>query len=235
MNYYLNHQDKDGLTHLMKYSRRKKNQAEVIPLINELIKNGTNVNLKDNEGKTALMYAASSGFIEAAKLLLENKVEIDAQDNWGKTAFSHLFKTFMYTTPEFFKTEMVKILIEYGANMEIPDSNGNTPLMNAASLELALKLLLDAGVTNINAQNKEGNTALMYAVWSPKNVIMLLNAGADINLKNNEGKSVFDFTSNTTKKDQVIGIINSFSAIKEKNSIYEKISTTDVPIKKVKL
>jgi ankyrin repeat protein len=60
---------------------------------------------------------------------------------------------------------MVQLLIKYGADVNLPSSNGNTPLMWAARNNDVpiMELLISHGV-NIEARNKEGFSALDLAV-----------------------------------------------------------------------
>ncbi len=49
---------------------------------------GMNVNVKNDNGQTALMLAASSGHIKTVKLLIKHGAYIDSKDNTGATALS---------------------------------------------------------------------------------------------------------------------------------------------------
>lgn len=62
------------------------------------------------------------------------------------------------------------------------------------------QLQLKAAGADIDAKNKDGNTALMWAAGyndNPEIVLILLNAGADA--KDNEGKTVWDYAQETEK------------------------------------
>jgi hypothetical protein len=71
---------------------------------------------------------------------------------------------------------LVKLLIEFGADINAKDVIGSTPLMLATSssnLEI-VKLLLEVGV-DINAKSKAGNNALMIAsAYKHKDIVTLL-------------------------------------------------------------
>ena len=58
------------------------NKAEV----ERLLKAGADVDAKDNNGRTALMYASASGYEGIVKILIENKADVNAKDNNGMTA-----------------------------------------------------------------------------------------------------------------------------------------------------
>ncbi|XP_026422406.1 integrin-linked protein kinase 1-like isoform X1 [Papaver somniferum] len=54
--------------------------------VEELLKEGTDVNSIDLDGRTALHIAACEGHVDVVKLLLSRKANIDARDRWGSTA-----------------------------------------------------------------------------------------------------------------------------------------------------
>lgn len=54
-----------------------------------LLKNGANINARDNFGRTALHWAAECGETECVKLLLEDGAEIEAVDDYGRNAAAH--------------------------------------------------------------------------------------------------------------------------------------------------
>ena len=87
--------------------------------------------------------------------------------------------------------DMAMFLIEKGAEVNVADSNGNTPLIfiihKTGNLALT-KRLLEKGAA-VNAQNRTGETALMYAAWRGYLEIaqLLLAHHADVTLKNRQG------------------------------------------------
>jgi ankyrin repeat protein len=103
--------------------------------------------------------------------------------------------------------EMIKLLIENGANVNTPFGDfGVTPLMLAVILQnYELVDLLVSKKADVNALDNSENSALMYAAMgvhmngeiyaSPylKNVVdILIASGANVNLINKEGKSALD-------------------------------------------
>jgi ankyrin repeat protein len=63
---------------------------------------GIDINLKDNNGQTALMYAAYKGNVAIVKLLLENNADpnIEDNDNWVAFKYAEIFS----------KTDVAKLL-----------------------------------------------------------------------------------------------------------------------------
>ena len=147
------------------------------------------MNIRDNEGFTPLhiaalkgnsYLAAQFGQIEIVKCLIEHDSNLNEQDNMGDTPlhramvlkkrnFSSWKKTIekkLNDLKESKRTylkdndEVVKHLIENGANVNVQNNQGYTPLYLAVVLEHF------------------------------KSAQLLFNAGADVNIKDNEGKSV---------------------------------------------
>ena len=55
-------------------------------VINLLLEISKDVNVKDNEGRTALMEAVDYGMEKVVKNLLEKSADVNAKDNYGLTA-----------------------------------------------------------------------------------------------------------------------------------------------------
>ncbi len=80
--------------------------------------------------------------------------------------------------------------------IEIPDKNGNTPLMNVTLHEHVdlVELFITKGA-NINHQNEAGKTALMLACFNHSIPMIkeLRNYGAKYELKDRNGCIIFFF------------------------------------------
>ncbi|KAL5720396.1 hypothetical protein ACHQM5_013068 [Ranunculus cassubicifolius] len=75
--------------------------------INELLDLGTNVNFKDNDGRTALHIAACQGKRDAVELLLKRGAVVDPKDRWGSTPLADAI---------FYKNhDVIKLLEKNGA------------------------------------------------------------------------------------------------------------------------
>ncbi|QQR48845.1 ankyrin repeat domain-containing protein [bacterium] len=97
------------------------NKINLIKLL--LSRNDINVNAKNNEGRVALHYAAMLGQQDSVKLLLNNKgIDINAQDNHGRTVLFSIYKE---------HGDLMKLLLESGANPFIKDNDGKTALDSA--------------------------------------------------------------------------------------------------------
>jgi ankyrin repeat protein len=174
-------------------------------LIHDLVSNGDitklkellacDVNMKDNNGRTALHVAASRGdsHVELVKFLCENKANLDIQDNNGQTAL-HVATASRGNS----HVELVKFLCENKANLDIQDKDGQTALHNAAasrgsSLDM-VKFLINSGV-NLKIQDKYGKTVLHMAADSGnrETVKILIKSAPDlINIQDKDGQTCLD-------------------------------------------
>jgi len=91
--------------------------------------------------------------------------------------------------------KIIELLIDKGANLNIKDKMGNTPLsltIKHNDYPNAGRLIL-AGA-DLNIQDNDGYTALIGAITAEKNQLeiakLLIEKGADLNIQNNNGNTV---------------------------------------------
>ena len=94
--------------------------------------------------------------------------------------------------------EVIRVLLNAGANVNDQDDDGETPLMYAMDdyADFAVvRALLDGGA-EIDIKDEKDRTALMHALKehaAPEVIVLLLDAGADPNVRDYEGLSVLDY------------------------------------------
>jgi ankyrin repeat protein len=140
-----------------------------------LLSHNADVNALDYNGLTALCIAARRGNIEAAKILIQNGAPLNSNPKKRYPLMSAVGEQ---------KREMVKFLLEMGADPNMASEYGMVPLHRAASDDDAniVQMLLDYGA-NSNAMDRAQQMPLHYAAlrnkW--KNIEILLKYGnADI-------------------------------------------------------
>ncbi|KAJ5094789.1 hypothetical protein N7456_010650 [Penicillium angulare] len=132
-----------------------------------------------------LYYAARFGFAETLKYLIEDKRHaVDKTGPYGKTA--------LLVACERGDDNLVKLLLECGANPATPDDENRSPIWCAAQNghSKVVRLLIDYG-SNITARNSRG--------WTPLNiasdrghfdtVTILLESGADFSVRQDDRMS----------------------------------------------
>lgn len=87
-------------------------------LVRLLLSHGAVINVSDKYGMTPFMFACRKGFTAIVRLLI-NEVSFDAVDNQGCTPIFHAI--------EHNHADIVKLLVEAGANVTIANNKGYTP------------------------------------------------------------------------------------------------------------
>ena len=97
--------------------------------IQELIEQGENLNVQNHKGQTALHCAAKAGFVDIISLLLEQGVKADVPDQNGESALATALKSTIRDKNRLH--EVIKLLIQYGANANHADHQKRTPFILA--------------------------------------------------------------------------------------------------------
>ncbi|XP_076467301.1 uncharacterized protein LOC143298332 isoform X2 [Babylonia areolata] len=147
----------------------------------ELLQAGAELDT-DQEGRTALHYAAHNGHPELCRLLINHGCALDTQDSGGYTAVQRACSQG--------QVEAVEVCVEGGCSINVADQHGNTALHEAAwhGYSQSVQLLLHHHA-NLFATNKSGFTALHLAAQNGHNESsrVLLYGGIDPDLQNNYG------------------------------------------------
>ena len=129
-----------------------------------------------------LINAAANGHEKCTLALLLARADVNS------TNVSN-FYTPLTSAAERGQTACLKLLINAGADVNIPDPNGETPLIRAAwnGHEECVELLINSGA-DVNAIDCHRNSPIMCTAWRGyENCMdMLLRAGADVNAGENE-------------------------------------------------
>ena len=98
-------------------------------------------------------------------------------------------------------------LIESGADVNAQDSDGNTPLIEAAvdSSNELFQYLVQSGA-DLDKQNIYGQTALMVAALSKnlEKVKMLVEAGAHLELEDEDKRTALNCASYASESDEIV-------------------------------
>ncbi len=154
----------------------KKGDSEIIQA---MLKSKLDVNSKKADGTTALHYAVHRNDIDTIKALVKKGADPDAENVYGVTPAS------LACTNR--NSEVVKILLDAGADANAEKWSGETLLMDCVRTGTtdAVAALLKAGANPNVAENKMGQTPLMWAAAGGYAEItrLLLEHSADISPK----------------------------------------------------
>ncbi|CAF1097145.1 unnamed protein product [Adineta ricciae] len=164
--------------------------------IEQMIREGADLNDADEVGNTPLWLAYISGHLDTVFALLEFNVDINRRT--GSILASDFHRACGWADEVF-----IDILCNYNANLNLTDRYGKTPLIYAieyrASLfdsneEDLIRLLITKGA-NINHVDMSGLTPIFYAIYRgiPAIVKLLLTYGADYTFENLLGYSPFRY------------------------------------------
>ena len=177
---------------------------------------------------TLLMQAAQDNDSTRINQLLQDRniaSAIDAQDENGNTALFYAIQYHDYIKAD---NSVLTTLLNHGANPNKANNNKETPLLflikQPSSINTIynhhlidqMRILIEKGA-QINAQDADGNTPLIYAIIYHGNqmhgwdiVEDLLEKKADITLKNKQSKTALDYAyAGDRSNPAVIIIINS--------------------------
>jgi ankyrin repeat protein len=149
-----------------------------IEIVEFLISQGADVNIKDSLGVTPLQVAARAGRLEIVEYLLSKGAKVSVKDHTGNTP--------LHDAVINEHIQIVKILVSHGADINTADSENQTALHDAIklkSIEIS-EFLLTKGA-NVNTKNDQGRSPLHDAANSGNLSLVkeLVAKGAGVNIK----------------------------------------------------
>ncbi len=155
-------------------------------LIGRMLQGGADVNVRDSENMTPLHHAVAQGDVELVKTLLAHHPDLNKTIG-GQSTPLMLACTTDSLADNSARATIISLLLEAGADPEVPDGDGRRPLhalMRGNDADAA-RVLLQYPVEK-DATDRFGASALFYALeqTSPDALALLLAAGADPNARN---------------------------------------------------
>ena len=172
--------------------------------VDVLLTRGANISATDSRwDKTALIWTAEIGSPISLKVLLKHGAIVNHQDKQGSSALHYAGANA--------RNESIMFLLEAGANPNLLDSAGATPLIrlalahrfylagrwwnpSAAEREKAATLLLSAGCPS-SVKDMHGNMAIHYATGNGHQGVLeaIEKAGGDLNLLDGDGRTALEW------------------------------------------
>jgi ankyrin repeat protein len=135
-----------------------------------------------------LFYAALSGNPELVKTILSYHPDVNARGVNGHTPIFAAGFVGNDNVPGA-RATIVSLLVKAGADVNLHDDDGNTPLHDTYQPEVMEQLL--ALGADVNARNKAGETPIFHAP-NAETMSVLVKHGADLTLRDNQGQTVFE-------------------------------------------
>ena len=170
-----------------------------LEMVNTLLQSGADVNQTDEKRFTALLRALQNDREEIANILVARpELDVNAQGEGGANALI----SFVARQRE----PAVQDLLNRGANVNLPDSEGDTALniaVQRGNIKI-VELLLSKGA-DPNIKNKLGGTPLMWAgVFGRKEIAqILLDKGADPRAKDVDGMTAAAWAAKNNRQEMV--------------------------------
>ena len=170
-------------------------------LVKLLIAFGAKIDKANSLGQTPLTIAAHLGCAKVTEYLLSKGARFPGKNRNGESILHTSIKIGG-------DLETVKVLLKYGAKINDPDREGNTPLMIAVQKGCCqiVKYLCEKGA-DPNLQNAKGETAIIIAAAnihiSEDHVIYIVNTivahGGNINIQDSRGRSAIFYAIEKNK------------------------------------
>lgn len=174
-----------------------------IPLVEELIAYGVDVNLPGADGWTCLAIAAQLPTLEVLDILLRAGAEAGAEMTATLIDEGH---TALHGAAVTGRSQAVRMLISHGSNVNARSRGGICPLHYAAieGHVDTIQALLEAGAI-VQCADTEGLTPLCAACLSghPDAVQLLIDRGASISSTTTEGSTPLHVAAMTAKHEIV--------------------------------
>lgn len=155
-----------------------------VQLTSLLLDHGANIDDTDLCGETPLMWAVKEGMVDMATLLINRGANLEKLEPGS-------FMTALLLSIQHRQPDTALLLIDSGADVNIKNIAGTTPIIWAASNGYydVVERLIDAGANMDFRQDSFGNTALMRAIEHDYTHVsqLLIERGADLHIQNFQG------------------------------------------------
>ena len=175
-------------------------QDTTLERITALIKAGADLNAKDYSGRTALMIAVSDNpNHEIIKALLDAKADVNAKNDNGKTALM------LAAGNNLLNPEIINTLLLAGADLKAKDDDNETAMYYARWNENPeIKKMADTVLFASENPTKDLLKSALDEGATLAQITKLIEAGADLNAKDDDGMTALMLTARYNPNPEVI-------------------------------
>lgn len=165
-----------------------------------LVDNGAKLDVRDNKGVTALIYAVLRNQEAVVRLLVESGAKVD------RTAEEKRRTPLMIAARGSDGLDIVRFLVDNGANVKARDYKGKTVLMHAlvSNRVEVVRLLIERGAKVNRPDRNDGRTPLMHAalVGSDSEIVRyLFDKGAAVDTQDMDDRTALMHAARTGNLD----------------------------------
>jgi len=158
--------------------------------------------LRQSLCRTALIAASDYGPLQVVEILLNH----DSNQDYLDVQWEDDGKTALITATQNRRGDVIKMLADHGASLDIQDNNGQTALIYAADSQFTegVQILLTSGAS-VDIQDNKGQTALIRAAdrGFTKVVEILVSNNASRDIQDGNGDTAFDRAKKYGKEDLI--------------------------------
>jgi ankyrin repeat protein len=162
--------------------------------IDFLVGIGADLDEQDESGRTALMCAVDSMTQHHVVALLKHGADLSLQDQHGDTVFHKACRLVEYG--RYHRRDIVEMLLEAGADVNVKNLNGQTPV--AAAMEqnqpTIARLVIESGA-DVDWQDNRGQSLLMKTIEKHDHITskMIIERSKDLDLQDEDGWTALDY------------------------------------------
>ena len=198
-----------------------------IDTVRNLIRLGANLNHQNDKGSTPLYWGCRYGLTDMVRILLkEGNADVHQQRKLGLVSPILLASALGYL-------EITKLLLDYGALVNLTIQSGFCPLHHAAAEGNVdvIQLLLERGA-NINLSNGFGDTAIILAAKNQHReaLSLLAYSGASLDGVNKSGKGIWHYAVDCDDNDLLAVFVSCYQKLKNMESGQLKFAEGKTPL-----
>ena len=204
--------------------------------VKKIIEEGADVDSKDGQGRTILLFTALGGSKQVVEFLVDKGADINATAPTGTAVITPLDHAIrfghtdavavllahganpdargycnvmpLHRAAQKGRTDLARLLLDHGANVNIKGSSIEITPLHWATGHAEVTRFLIANGADVNAKDKDGSTPLHRAAREkgPDVAKLLIDNGADINAKDKYGRTPLH-TAAGNGNDQMVELL----------------------------